>query len=194
MSVGITAGPVPSNHSGTLDQTRAVWFTDGPSSTVNFIEIVEPCSSADDSGAHNDEEAVESFAVTWPERECDELIVPVVFVDHSVHSAGCAVMSMTFVLQTISAPPRQLLSLRLLRRYMNISAFLDIDDYADAELHHCGGGDITQSAAMAGMPTSGRINNVSVGGSELSDTSSAAAVFVEKTKETITPLPFLRRL
>ena len=31
--------------------------------------------------------------------------------------------------------------------------------YADAQLHHCDGGDITQGAAMAGMPTSGRINN-----------------------------------
>ena len=72
-----------------------------------------------------------SSAVDWPERTCNEVVNNSVFVDHGVHAAG----------------------------YMNLSAFLDIGSYADAQQHHCGGGDITQGAAMAGMPTSGRINN-----------------------------------
>merc|ERR1711869_135040 len=46
-------------------------------------------------------------------------------IDHTIHTAG----------------------------YMNLSGFLGIADYADAEVHHCGGNSVTLSAAMAGMPT-----------------------------------------
>merc|ERR1719201_2359913 len=34
---------------------------------------------------------------------------------------------------------------------MNLSGFLGIADYADAEVHHCGGNSVTLSAAMEGF-------------------------------------------
>ena len=78
-----------------------------------------------------DARPADAHTVVWPARECQQVAENTTFVDHVAHTAG----------------------------YMNITAFLDIADYADAQAHHCGGGDITQGAAMAGMPTSGRINN-----------------------------------
>jgi hypothetical protein len=42
---------------------------------------------------------------------------------------------------------------------MNLTGFLGIADYADAEVHHCGGNSVTLSAAMAGMPTADEDGN-----------------------------------
>ena len=129
--MGLAAGPVPAGRATAEPGRRALYFTDAPSNTVSYIEIIQPCdggggsAGGDGGGGGADDETV------WPVRECVAVVDETEFVDHRGHAAG----------------------------YMNITAFLDIDDYADAEAHHCGGGDITQGAAMAGMPTSGRINN-----------------------------------
>merc|ERR1719353_994550 len=68
---------------------------------------------------------VEEARMVWPERECTMVVDNNITIDHTVHTAG----------------------------YMNLSGFLGIADYADAEVHHCGGNSVTLSAAMAGMPT-----------------------------------------
>jgi plastocyanin/DNA-binding beta-propeller fold protein YncE len=63
--------------------------------------------------------------IDWPVRECTMVVDNDLTVDHVAHGAG----------------------------YMNLTGFLGIADYADAEVHHCGGNSVTLSAAMAGMPT-----------------------------------------
>ena len=75
--------------------------------------------------AASSDETATSSPVEWPERECTMVVDNNITIDHTVHTAG----------------------------YMNLSGFLGIADYADAEVHHCGGNSVTLSAAMAGMPT-----------------------------------------
>merc|ERR1711871_1277845 len=69
--------------------------------------------------------------VDWPVRECTMVVDNDLTVNHVAHAAG----------------------------YMNLTAFLGIADYADAEVHHCGGNSVTLSAAMAGMPTADEDGN-----------------------------------
>merc|ERR1711968_149202 len=69
--------------------------------------------------------------VDWPARECSLVVDNDLTVDHVAHAAG----------------------------YMNLTGFLGIADYADAEVHHCGGNSVTLNAAMAGMPTADENGN-----------------------------------
>lgn len=69
--------------------------------------------------------------VQWPTRECTMVVDNDLTVNHVAHAAG----------------------------YMNLTGFLGIADYADAEVHHCGGNSVTLSAAMAGMPTADEDGN-----------------------------------
>jgi len=68
---------------------------------------------------------VDDSRMVWPNRTCDMVVDLNITIDHTAHTAG----------------------------YMNLSGFLGINNYADAEIHHCGGNSVTLSAAMAGMPT-----------------------------------------
>eukprot|EP01047_Picozoa_sp_COSAG01_P075951 COSAG01_NODE_13182_length_1624_cov_0.878689_1_plen_256_part_10 len=74
--------------------------------------------------------------ISFPSRVCPWVVNTSVTAVHTQHMAG----------------------------YMNLSAFIGIDDYADAQAHHCGGNSITIGAETAGMPTADangtyRINN-----------------------------------
>merc|ERR1711871_299530 len=72
-----------------------------------------------------------SARVDWPVRECSLVVDNDLTVDHVAHAAG----------------------------YMNLTGFLGVADYADAEVHHCGGNSVTLNAAMAGMPTADENGN-----------------------------------
>jgi hypothetical protein len=75
--------------------------------------------------------AAAAAPIEWPDRECTMVVDNDLTVDVHAHSAG----------------------------YMNLTGFLGISDYADAEVHHCGGNSVTLSAAMAGMPTADESGN-----------------------------------
>ena len=74
---------------------------------------------------------VTEVRMVWADRECTMVVDNDLTVDVHAHSAG----------------------------YMNLTGFLGISDYADAEVHHCGGNSVTLSAAMAGMPTADESGN-----------------------------------
>ena len=84
-----------------------------------------------ESSGMEDDATSEDFVVDWPQYECTDVVDTELAPTATEHIAG----------------------------YMNLSAFIGIDDYADAEIHHCGGNSITLGADSAGMPTADEDGN-----------------------------------